>query len=73
MAKESLQPVMHSKTKNRPSDKKSSLNIVEPLMLHGVSNQAALATAASRRMFAAQLASGAANHARHHVSRQTQS
>jgi len=64
---------MNPRKKNRPSDKESPAKTTKPLRLNDAGNQAALSNAASRRVIAAQLASGAANHARHHVSRQTQS
>jgi|GEM_PF-3847524 len=64
---------MSQKTNDLPSDRKTPGETMKPPMLQGLGNQAALSNAASRRMIAAQLKSGAANHARHHVSRQTQS
>jgi len=65
---------MHPKIKSRPAGEQASVSSVIPRMLHGVSNLTASANAASRRrMIATQPASGTANHARHHVSRQAQS
>ena len=65
---------MHPKIKNRPSGVAAALGSVRPLLLHDVTNTTASANAASRlRMMAAQPVSGTANHARHHVSRLTQS
>jgi len=65
---------MHPKIKNRPAGGKSPINTVKPLLLHEVTNQMASANDASRRrLIATQPASGTANHARHHVSRHTQS
>lgn len=61
---------MHPKIKRRPAGENA---LVRPLVIHDLINQAASANAASRRqMIAIQPASGPANHARHHVSRQTQ-
>ena len=65
---------MHLKIKQRTAAERGRVNTVKPLVLHDVTNQNASAVAASRRrMTANQAAVGAANHARHHVSRQTQS
>ncbi len=65
---------MHPEIKRRPATGKRSGLAVKPLQLHEVANPAASARAASRhRLTAIQPASGGANHARHHVSRQTQS
>jgi len=67
---------MHPKIKNRPTAGKNPnpVNTVEPLLPHEVTNQNAAAVAASRRRIEAkQTATTIANHARHHVSRQTQS
>jgi len=65
---------MHPKIKNRAIGDKPALGAVRPLLLHDVTNPVASATAASRqRLVATQPASGRANHARHHVSRHTQS
>jgi len=65
---------MHPKIKNRPASENGAISAVKPLVLHDVTNPAASANAASRRsMIATQPASGTANHARHHVSRHTQS
>jgi hypothetical protein len=64
---------MHPKIKQRPAGG-SALTFVQPPALHDVTNPAASANAASRhQMHATQPASGTANHARHHVSRHTQS
>ncbi|MCX6951218.1 MAG: hypothetical protein NTV51_03400 [Verrucomicrobia bacterium] len=64
---------MPSKIKLRPAGTKLALNIVKPLVLHEVADPKASANAASRqRLIATQPASGTANHARHHVSRQKQ-
>jgi hypothetical protein len=65
---------MHPKIKSRPTGRKSRDNRVEPLLPHEVNSQMASINAAARHsMNAVQSASGSANHARHHVSRQTQS
>ena len=65
---------MHLKIKRRPAAGKTPVSTVKPLLLHDVTQQTASANAASRRRaIATQPASGTANHARHHVSRQTQS
>jgi hypothetical protein len=65
---------MHPKIKNRPAGAATSPSPVKPQLLHDVTNPSASANAASRRrMHAVQAASGAANHARHHVSPQSQS
>jgi hypothetical protein len=67
---------MHPKIKNRPIGGKNQgpISTVKPLVLHDVANLNASAVAASRRRIAAgKSASPIANHARHHVSRQTQS
>lgn len=64
---------MHSKIKSRPANTTSPVGAVQPLLLHAVTNPSASANAASRRhQVAIQPAVGAANHARHHVSRRTQ-
>jgi len=64
---------MHPKIKPRPSGEPTKVSVVKPLVLHDVINQAASANDASRhRLVATQPASGTANHARHHVSRHTQ-
>jgi hypothetical protein len=59
---------MPLKIKSRPVDEKILLNTVKPLVLHDVTNPAS-----RRALIATQPASGTANHARHHVSRSTQS
>ena len=67
---------MHPKIKSRPIDgnERGPMGTVKPLVLHEVTNVNASAVAASRRrLTAGKSASPAANHARHHVSRQTQS
>lgn len=65
---------MHPKIKSRPAGGKAPINIVKPLLLHDVTILTASTNAASRRrVIATQPASGTANHARHHVSRHTQS
>jgi hypothetical protein len=65
---------MHPKIKNRPAGSKAVVGSVKPLLLHDVTKQTASANDASRHSrIALQPASGAANHARHHVSRHTQS
>ena len=65
---------MHPKIKNRTAGAASAISTVKPLLLHDVTNQTASANAASRRrMTATQPASGTADHARHHASRQSQS
>jgi hypothetical protein len=65
---------MHPKIKNRPKGMKISGSGVEPLLPHKATSLSTSLNPASRRSAGAvQPASGAANHARHHVSRQTQS
>lgn len=65
---------MHPKIKNRPIGGKAPASPVMPLVNHDVAQQTASANAASRQSLqATQPASGTANHARHHVSRHTQS
>lgn len=65
---------MHPKIKSRPDGEKATTGSVKPLLLHDVTKQTASANDASRhRRTATQPASGTANHARHHVSRHTQS
>lgn len=64
---------MSPKTNDLPSDRKTPRETMKPSMLQGLGNQAALSNAASRRMIAAQLKSGAANHSRHHAPRKAQS
>jgi hypothetical protein len=65
---------MSPKIKSRSTNEKTSVITVQPPVLHDVTNQAAPAKPASRRpVIATQPASGVANHARHHVSRRTQS
>jgi len=66
--------LVHPKIKNRSAAGKLAVTTVKPLLLHDVTQQTASANAASRRrLVALQPASGTANHARHHVSRHTQS
>jgi hypothetical protein len=62
------------KIKSRRSTvENASTGTVEPPALHDVINQKASAKPAPRRpLIATQPASGAANHARHHVSKQMQ-
>jgi hypothetical protein len=67
---------MHPKIKSRLAAGKNQdlINTVEPLLPHEVANKNASAVAASRRRIEPKkTASVIANHARHHVSRQTQS
>jgi len=65
---------MPLKVKSRPADEKASVSTVQPPVSHDVTNEKASANPASRRpLIATQPASGTANHARHHVSRHTQS
>ena len=65
---------MHPRIKNRPAGKTIPASAVKPLLLHDVTKQTASANDASRHpAIATQPASGSANHARHHVSRHTQS
>jgi len=65
---------MHPKIKNRTATERGRVSTVKPLVLHEVTNQNASAiTASRRRLRAGPAAVGGANHARHHVSRQTQS
>jgi hypothetical protein len=62
--------------KNKPRSAAGAIipGTVRTLLLHDVTNPSASANAASRRRMAAlQPASGSANHARHHVSRKSQS
>jgi hypothetical protein len=64
---------MSLKIKSRSTGEKASGSTVEPPALHDVTNQKASAKPASRRpLIATQPASGAANHARHHVSKEMQ-
>jgi hypothetical protein len=64
---------MHPKIKNRPAGGTATPRTVKPLLLHDVTNPLSPDNAAARhRLAATQPASGSANHARHHVSRQTQ-
>jgi hypothetical protein len=65
---------MSLKIKSRSTTGTTSVITIQPPVLHDVTNQTASAKPASRRaLMATQLASGVANHARHHVSRRTQS
>ncbi len=65
---------MTPKIKSRSVTDKASVSAVNPPMVHDVNNKKASANSASRhRLSATQRASSAANHARHHVSRHTQS
>jgi len=65
---------MHPKIKRRPTNEKTKISAVRPLVLHDVIKRVASANDASRHdLTATQPASGSANHARHHVSRHTQS
>jgi hypothetical protein len=65
---------MSLKIKSRSTTGTTSVITIQPPVLHDVTNQTASAKPASRRpLIATQPASGVANHARHHVSRQTQS
>jgi hypothetical protein len=65
---------MHPKIKNRPVGQAVAAAPVMPLLAHDVTNPKASANAASRlHPIAPGPASGSANHARHHVSRKTQS
>ena len=67
-------PIMNPTNKTRPAAHETNVATIRPLMLHEVTNQVVSNVAASRRrMVATQPAAGASNHARHHVSRQTQS
>jgi hypothetical protein len=64
---------MHPKIKLRPEGETAPGNPLEPLLVHDKTNRTGAASAASRRpVRPVQPASGGANHARHHVSRQTQ-
>jgi hypothetical protein len=64
---------MHPKIKRRAAGETAVVGVVKPLILHDVTRQTSSANAASRRRAVAiQPASGSANHARHHVSRQAQ-
>jgi len=65
---------MPPKIKSRSTNEKTSVITIQPPVLHDVTNQTSSAKPASRRaLMATQPASGIANHARHHVSRRTQS
>jgi hypothetical protein len=65
---------MSLKIKSRSTGGKTSAGTVQPPGVHDATNQAASAKPALRRpLMAMQSASGIANHARHHVSRRTQS
>jgi hypothetical protein len=66
---------MHPKIKQRPAGLGAAASPLKPLLLHERADPAsANAVAVSRRrQIATQPASGTANHARHHVSRHTQS
>lgn len=71
---ENFKAIMSLKINRRSISGKISPITLQPPVLHDVSTQAALAKPASRRpLIATQPASGTANHARHHVSRRTQS
>ena len=61
---------MHPKIKTRRAGEKNPANTVRPLMPHDAISRT---VSARYRMVAIQPASGTANHARHHVSRRTQS
>jgi len=64
---------MHPKIKNRPAGGPASASPLKPLLLHDTTNRKGSASAASRQpLTAIQPASGTANHARHHVSQQSQ-
>ena len=64
---------MHPKIKNRPAGPMAAGSPLKPLLLHDTTNLKGSASAASRQpVVPTQPASGTANHARHHVSRQTQ-
>jgi hypothetical protein len=62
---------MPTKTKNRRPGRETTVSPVKHLLLHEVTDRTDWGFAASRR--AVPLAAGAPNHARHHVSRQSQS
>ena len=65
---------MHPKTKTGAVEGKTDTDAIRTLMQHETSNQVVSNKEAARRSRSPiQPASGAANHARHHVSRQTQS
>jgi hypothetical protein len=65
---------MHPKIKDRPKGNNIPGNIVEPLLPHEAVKQSASFIKGSRlNSGAIKLAPFAANHARHHVSRKTQS
>src|ERR1035438_8361260 len=65
---------MHPKIKGRPTSGKNSERAVEPLTSREAANQTASIVAQLRRsVIALQSMQGAGNHARHHVSRKTQS
>jgi hypothetical protein len=63
---------MNTKVKSRPLAVGGALRSVRPPMAHDAPNGAAASPAARGPAVATQRAIGAANHARHHVSRQTQ-
>jgi hypothetical protein len=64
---------MHTKTKTHAEPRETVIYRVRPLMLHAVDIQVASNVADARRRIVATHASSGANHARHHVSRQSQS
>jgi len=67
---------MHPKIKTRPSPEGNLAQRVEPLLPHEAIQQSASINPSARSNNmpkAIQPASGSANHARHHVSRHTQS
>ncbi len=63
---------MHPKIKLRPAGEKIPVGRVKPLLLHEVPNPAASGAGARRPLRPKPSAAAAANHSRHHVSRQTQ-
>ena len=65
---------MHPKIKSRPTGEDLSPGKVKPQLMHDGSKQSPSVSPASRQRLAVpQSASAGANHARHHVSRRTQS
>jgi len=65
---------MHPKIKSRPAGENRSPGKVKPQLMHDGSKQSPSVSPASRqRLTVPQSPSASANHARHHVSRRTQS
>jgi hypothetical protein len=65
---------MHPKIHSRPASEKRPVGNVKPLLLHDVTNPvASVRSAVRQRLAVPRSALGGASHARHHVSRRTQS